>query len=114
MAIEYVDVNDHFRRISISGRLDIQGTDEIATKFAALSAAADRRVVLDLMGVTFLASIGIRSIVMNAKALQQRGGKMVLLVGDNQAIIKTLESTGMDTIFPMFADATEADKAALA
>ena len=114
MTIEHVDINDHFRRITISGRLDIQGTDEIATRFAALSVAADRRIVVDLTGVTFLASIGIRAIVTNAKALQQRGGKMVLLVGDNQAVIKTLESTGMDTMLPMFADAAEAEKAALA
>ena len=50
----------------------------------------------------------------NAKALQQNGGRMVLFVGGNPAVTKTLEATGIDTLIPMFADAAEAEKAALA
>jgi len=114
MPIDFEDETDNLRRISISERLDIQGTEEIATKFAALTASANRRVVLDLTNVTFLASIGIRAVITNAKALQQRGGKMVLFVGNNQAVTKTLETTGIDVLIPMFADAAEAEKAALA
>jgi anti-anti-sigma factor len=114
MTINFEDVNENFRRIAITGRIDILGTDAIATKFTALSATANRRVVVDLSAVSFLASIGIRALISNAKALQQRGGRMVLLVGDNAAVAKTLESTGIDTLLPMFTDAVEADKAALA
>jgi len=112
MAIEFEDVNDTFRRITISGRLDIAGTDAIAIKFSSLSTTAARRVVVDLTGVTFLASIGIRAFVTNAKALGQRGGKMVLFVGDNAVVSKTLESTGIDSLIPMFASLAEADQAA--
>jgi anti-anti-sigma regulatory factor len=39
---------------------------------------------------------------------------MVLFVGNNSAIAKTLEATGIDGLIPMFADAEAADKAALA
>ena len=114
MAITYEDVSDSFRRIVLSGRLDSKGTDEIAVKFAALSAAAKRRVLVDLTGVSFLASIGIRAVLSNAKALQSKGGRMVLFVGGNSAVTQTLETTGIDTLVPMFADAAEAEKAALA
>jgi anti-anti-sigma factor len=114
MSIDFQDANDNLRRISISGRLDIQGTDAISTKFAALTASANRRVVVDLTDVSFLASIGIRAIITNAKALQQRGGKLVLFVGDNSVVAKTLEVTGIDTLIPMFSDASEAETAALA
>jgi anti-anti-sigma factor len=114
MTIDYEDVTETFRRISISGRLDIPGTDTISAKFAALAASAQRRVVVDLTAVSFLASIGIRALITNAKALQQRGGRMVLFVGDNAAVSKTLEATGIDTLLPMFADAAAADQAALA
>ncbi len=110
--ITFIDVSENFRRISITGRLDILGSDAIALKFTSLTVATGRRVVVDLTGVSFLASIGIRAIISNAKALQQRGGKMVLFVGDNAAVAKTLETTGIDTLIPMFADATESDKAA--
>jgi anti-sigma B factor antagonist len=112
--ITSTDVSENFRRIAIQGRLDIAGSDSISLKFAAYAVAAGRRVLVDLTGVTFLASIGIRSIISNAKALQARGGKMVLFVGGNASVAKTLETTGVDTLIPMFADAVEAEAAALA
>lgn len=114
MSIEFEDLNENLRCITISGRLDILGTEEIATKFAALACANNRRVIVDLTGVSFLASIGIRSLISNAKALQQRGGRMVLFVGDNEAVSKTLETTGIDALLPMFVDAADANEAALA
>src|SRR5215813_8610043 len=113
MAIAYEDVSDSFRRIVLSGRLDSKGTEEIAVKFAALSTPAKRRVLVDLTGISFLASIGIRAVLSNAKALQNNGGRMVLFVGGNSAVAKTLEATGIDTLVPMFANAAEAEKAAL-
>jgi anti-anti-sigma factor len=70
--------------------------------------------VVDLTAVSFLASIGIREIITNAKAAQQRGGRLVLFVGDNNAVTKTLETTGIDALIPMFADYAAAEKAALA
>jgi anti-sigma B factor antagonist len=113
MAIEFKDINENLRHISLTGRLDIPGTSEIAMKFTALSVANLRRLVVDLSGVTFLASIGIRELITNAKALQQRGGRMVLFVGDNASVNKTLLVTGIDAFIPLFTDAAKADEAAL-
>ena len=114
MAITHEDVSDSFRRITLSGRLDGPGTAEIDAKLAALSTAAKRRVVVDMTGVSFLASIGIRAVLASAKAAQQRGGRMVLYVGANPAVTKTLQATGIDALIPMFADVAEAEKAVLA
>jgi len=108
------DVSENFRRISIKGRLDIAGSENIALKFASFSVATNKCVVVDLSAVSLLASIGIRSIVINAKALQSRGGKMVLFVGDNDLVAKTLRTSGIDSIIPVFVNANEADAAALA
>lgn len=104
MPIDFEDSPEQTRTIRISGRLDLIGTDEISTKFAALSTSEGRRVIVDLTEVSFLASIGIRAIISNAKALQQRGGKMVIFVGSNLPVAKTLETTGIDTLIPLFAD----------
>ncbi|OQW71108.1 MAG: anti-anti-sigma factor [Proteobacteria bacterium ST_bin11] len=113
MSIEFEDLSEHLRLIKISGRLDILGTQEIATKFTALACAENRRVVVDLTGVSFLASIGIRELITNAKALQRRGGKMTLFIGNNEAVIKTLEATGIDALLPMFTDLEQGTEAAL-
>ena len=113
MAITHEDVRGSFRRITLSGRLDGRGTEEIAGKFTALSAGA-KCVLVDLTGISFLASIGIRALLSNAKAVRQNGGRMVLFVGANPAVTRTLEATGIDALVPTFADAAEAEKAALA
>jgi anti-sigma B factor antagonist len=111
--IRFEDVNENFRRISISGRLDILGNDTIAQKFSTMSTTASKRVVVDLSNVSYLASIGIRTLITNAKALKLRGGKMVLFVGNNAVVTKVLETTRINTLIPMFADAVAADQAVL-
>jgi anti-anti-sigma factor len=92
--------------------MDIVGSDAIATRFAALTATAARHILVDLVDVDFLASIGIRSLISNAKAVQQRGGRMVLLVSADSAVAKTLETTGVDALIPMFTDPAAALAAA--
>lgn len=108
MPIEYADSSAEIRLIKLSGRLDIAGTGEIETQFAALAATEKRGIIVDLTAVDFLASICIRSIISNAKAQQQRGGRMVLVVGENQFVAKTLQTTGIDVLVPMFVSLEDA------
>jgi len=112
MSVEYKDISDTVRVVTLDGRLDIVGTDAIATKFAALAASSGRKVIVDVSAVSFLASIGIRAIISNAKAAQQRGGHTFLFVGDNEQIAKTLETTGVDVLIPIFRVMADAEKAA--
>jgi anti-anti-sigma factor len=109
MAISYQDVSEDLRRIFLSGRLDTQGAEEIAQQFLALSTSGNRRVVVDFTEVSFLASTGIRLLVANANALRKLGGLMVLVVGENSTVPRTLAAVGLDTLLPMFRDFTEAD-----
>ncbi len=101
MSIEFEDFGDNLRRISMSGRLDIPGTDAISIRFAALTGSGAKGVILDLTQVSFLASIGIRAIITNAKAMSKHNGRMVIFVGENESVSKTLETTGVDTLIPL-------------
>jgi anti-sigma B factor antagonist len=112
MPIDFEDFGPELRLIKISGRLDIPGTGEIESRFADLAATAKRRIVVDLTGVDFMASIGIRALIANAKAQYQQGGKMVLVVGDNATVAKTLAATGIDALVPMFTTLATAKQAA--
>jgi len=114
MSISFSDVGENLRKIVITGRLDIPGTDSVAAKLEALTAEPKKAVVVDLSSLRFLASIGIRSLIVCAKAVQQRGGKMVLVVGDNSSVTMSLEATGIDELLPTFKSAAEAERAALA
>lgn len=101
MSITHTDLDHNLRHIKLGGRLDIPGTDAISVQFTALAATSPMRVVVDLREVSFISSIGIRAIIMNAKALQQRGGKMALLLGNEPAIVKALEITGVGALIPI-------------
>jgi len=113
MAIRFEDVNEGLRRIVLSGRLDTVGSEQIAPKFAELTESAKGGVVVSLSAVKFLSSMAIRVLVVGAKAAQAKGGRMVLHVGDNEVIIRTLEATGINELIPTFQDALDAEEALL-
>jgi anti-anti-sigma factor len=113
-SIDFEEFDNELRVIRLQGRLDIQGVNAIDTRFAFLSASSRLRAVVDLTGLDFIASIGIRSLISNAKAQQQRGGRMVLYVGSNEPVTKVLETMGIHKLIPMFADLEKARSAVLA
>ena len=114
MSISHEDIGDNLRRIVITGRLDMPGTDSVASKLVELTAAPKKGVVVDLASLRFLASIGISALITSAKAVKQRGGKMVLVVSPGSSVAMSLEATGVDELIPVFSGTTEAEKAAVA
>ena len=114
MSISHEDVGNELRRITITGQLDMPGTDAISTRLAELTRAPKKGVVIDLSGLRFLASIGISALITSAKAVKQRGGKMVLIVSPGSSVAMSLEATGVDELIPVFERSTEAERAAVA
>jgi len=107
--ISHIDVSEDLRIITLSGQLDILGTEEIAREFTALSTTAKRCVIVDLSELKSLASIGIRALISNGKAFQKLGGRMALVVGDNAIVTKALETTGISVLLRMFRTLSEAE-----
>lgn len=93
-------------RVMLRGRLDIQGAATIDLQFSAV-AGSRRGVVVDMSQVTFLASIGIRVLVLGAKALQRRGGRLVLL-SPQPDVEQVLEVTGITDLLPIVRDEASA------
>jgi anti-anti-sigma factor len=114
MFIRHTDVGDNLRKIVISGRLDLTGTESVAGELEKLAAAPKKGVVVDVSSLKFLASLGIRALLKSAKAVQERGGKMVLVVGANAQVVMSLEATGVSDVIPMFKSNDEAERAAVA
>ena len=107
-SISHEDHGDDLRKVRLAGRLDMLGMEPIALKFTSLTASHAQRVLVDLREVTFLASIGIRSIVSSARALEAKGGRMVLLVAPGSSVEATLTSTGISEVIPIHTDEAEA------
>jgi len=103
MDIDHEQLDGRILKINLAGRLDVAGSPEAEAKLAELTAAPNSAVIVDLSKVAFLASVGIRTLLLTAKALRSRGGRMVLLNPD-ASVAKVLEISGVDMIISVFRD----------
>ena len=83
-------------KITLAGSFDVGGAGDVDARFTEIG-ENDRKVIVDLGNVTFLASIGVHILVRTAKAINDHGGQMVVL-SPNTASSKVLHATGVDTI----------------
>ena len=96
-------------KVVLTGSLDIAGSAKVDLPMNVIAGSRDR-LVIDFRGVDFLASIGVRTLVKVARAIGNRGGKVVL-IGPNEAARKVLASTGVDTIVTIVEDDAAAQAA---
>lgn len=110
MAIAHNDLSNGTRHIVLTGRLDFHGVEEVIEPLSALLASAGTNVLVDLANATLICSMGIRALILNAKYMQQRGGRMALVVGENSLVSTTLHSVGIDTLLPVYGNLAEAEE----
>ena len=95
------------RCIALTGRLDAPGADHIDTAFTTAVMALGGAVLVDLSGVSFIASMGIRLLIASARSLHAKGGQMVLFAA--QPLVYTvLDQAALDQIIPLAATQQEA------
>ena len=102
MNLEIVDMEGGITNVLLSGRMDVQGALSVDKKFSAI-ADEKKKVVIDLSEVTFLASLGIRTLIMSCKTLASKGGDMVLL-NPQPNVEKVLRTSGVDTVIQIVRD----------
>jgi len=113
MQMRTEDLADGVKAVFLSGRMDNAGTQEIDLSFTALTATSKALIAVDLSEVSFLASIGIRTLVSSARAVANRGGAMAL-ANPQPLVAETLMAAGIDSIIPIYTDMGEAGRELLA
>jgi len=92
----------------LKGRLN-QGSAD-ALHAAAMEIAGDqdcKALVVDMGGVDFIASVGIRSLIRPSQALSMRGGKLAV-ANLNPQIDEFFRLTGLDQMFRVYTTVDEA------
>ena len=107
MKMELTVLEDDIKEIKLIGRLDMPGTMAIDDQFTIQSATKKAVVLVDMSQVEFIASIGMRMLLANAKSLAGRGGKMVLL-NPISMVNDTLTTAGISELIPIYDDRDEA------
>ena len=103
MELQYSELDNGVRLITLIGILDMQGTFSVQIHFARLCEGKDVRVLVDLSKVTYLSSIGIPMLINTARSVVSQDGKMGL-VGPIYDVHRVLEITGVTLIIPIFHD----------
>jgi anti-anti-sigma factor len=111
MDIQVAEYENDIKWIQLRGRLDMQGSLAVDVRFTSLTAIDASPVIIDISEVEFIASIGMRLLLSNAKAKANRGGRMVLC--QPQPLVReALQTAGIDTLIAMY-DSIEAAASAL-
>jgi anti-sigma B factor antagonist len=104
MAIEFGikdrRVNDDTHVISVSGEIDLFTAPEFKQRVAAPIDAGRSHIVIDLSATTFIDSSSLGVLIGAHRRLKLRGGSLVV-VCDNEAIVKTFRITGLDGVFTL-------------
>jgi anti-sigma B factor antagonist len=94
--------------LEITGRITIgKECKQLESAVDSLRENQERKIILDLSGVTHLDSTGVGLIMMSAGQLKQAGGEL-RLAGANQHIEHLLKVTGIDKLVPWKPTVTEA------
>lgn len=96
------------QRVSVAGRLDTHTYEDLDEALAPLLSRHLHSLVLDLSGLEYISSAGIRSLFKARKALAPHGGK-VLVVNPQPQIQKVLDMVKAVPLNEIFVSTAEAD-----
>src|SRR5271166_7077107 len=108
MDMKVSQADDEITRIDLDGRFDIQGAEDVDARFGEL-AESSKAMIVDLSKVSFIASLGIRTLMLSAKTLIRRGADLVVC-GANENVDKVLRGTGFNEVAGLYPDYESASR----
>jgi anti-anti-sigma factor len=103
------EAEDGITRVELKGRFDIAGAQEVDLRFSAIAGSA-KALVVDMGQVSFLASMGVRTLMLSARTMIRKKGIMAVCAADEN-VEKVLRSTGFDEIVDLYPDFAAASAA---
>ena len=102
MDMQIEDTDGGVTNVVLRGRLDTAGAGAIDLKFNTV-AGSRQAIIVDLSAVDFLISLGIRVLVVGAKAVKNKGGKLVLL-SPSENVRAVLRTASIEQLIPVMFD----------
>ena len=99
--------SDDVTRVRLDGRLDAAGADAVGVKLTAAVVAPGRDAIVDLAGVTFVASLGLRLLISLARGIAGKGRNLAFF-GAQPLVQDVLDGAALDQILPVVATEAEA------
>jgi len=83
--------------LTLEGELDLYGAPEIEKALEAIGPDV-AEVIVDVRGLTFVDSSGIRSLLQGGKARRARGGRLVCIARRGGKVREMLDLTGAEAV----------------
>lgn len=100
-------IRDEATVATLAGRMDAMTTAEFDRWLAEQMTAGTTRCVLDLKGLDYISSAGLRSLLSAAKQLKAKNG-LLLISGLTGTVEEVFRMSGFLTILPSFPGIDEA------
>lgn len=106
--MEFSGVKDGgFLVLSVGGRMDAMTAKEFEDECARWIEAGEKRLVIDLSGLEYISSAGLRSILMLAKKLKAQAGDLAFCAL-SEMVTEIFTVSGFVKMLPVFATRAEA------
>lgn len=95
--------------VAVHGRIDSMNANQFGEGLASPIDNGDLNIVLELSGVEYMSSAGLREIV-GALKKTKRGGGDIRIAQPSDRVREVIELAGLDTIVQIFDTVSEADQ----
>jgi anti-sigma B factor antagonist len=93
--------------VTVAGRIDSSNASELDEALKGLLSNGRYNIVLDLSGVDYMSSAGLRSLVATVRECKRRSGDL-RLTQPSERVSDVLKLAGLDSVFQVFDDPTAA------
>lgn len=93
--------------ITVSGRIDSSNASELDSALSGLTENGRHNIVLDLSGIEYMSSAGLRAIVGSYRECRTHGGD-VRIANPSDRAREVFDLAGLTAIFSIYDDSTSA------
>jgi anti-anti-sigma factor len=101
------EASGNVRIVHVTGKLDTNAAEAFDARLRELVDGGNALLVLDLAHVTYVSSMGLRSLIMIAKIVKGKGGTLAL-AAPTPTVREVLDIAGFTSIFSIAATTEEA------
>jgi anti-anti-sigma factor len=93
--------------VTVSGRVDSNTAPTFEQTLREVIAGGQHNVILELNGVEFMSSAGLRGMVSSLKACKGGGGDLAV-ANPSKRVIEVMQLAGLTSLFSVYDDVTSA------
>jgi len=87
--------------VDMTGRLESRTSGPVATELNRIAQGGDRKILLNVKGLEYVSSAGLRAILVAAKLVQVNGGA-VKICGANDTVRHVMEVSGFNSLLNLY------------